>query len=31
VGYPSAGKLAISANGVLYIKGDSKIVAINLK
>jgi hypothetical protein len=29
--YQAAGKLALSANGILYIKGTSKIVAINLK
>jgi hypothetical protein len=29
--YQAAGKLAMSANGILYIKGASKIVAINLK
>ncbi|TFW32031.1 outer membrane protein assembly factor BamB family protein [Massilia horti] len=29
--YQAAGKLALSANGILYIKGPSKIVAINLK
>jgi hypothetical protein len=29
--YPASGKLAMSANGILYIKGNSKIVAINLK
>jgi outer membrane protein assembly factor BamB len=29
--YPFAGKLAMSANGVLYINGRSSIVAVNLK
>lgn len=29
--YPASGRLAISANGVLYIKGVSTIVAVNLK
>lgn len=29
--YPASGRLAISANGVLYIKGVSSIVAVNLK
>ncbi|WP_158301414.1 outer membrane protein assembly factor BamB family protein [Janthinobacterium sp. BJB426] len=29
--YNASGKLAISANGILYIKGDIAIVAINLK
>jgi hypothetical protein len=29
--YPAAGKLALSANGILYIKAPSKIVAINLR
>lgn len=30
-GYKASGKLALSANGILYIKGESTIVAINLK
>ncbi|UQV46372.1 PQQ-binding-like beta-propeller repeat protein [Janthinobacterium lividum] len=29
--YKASGKLAMSANGILYIKGDTTIVAINLK
>lgn len=29
--YKASGKLAISANGVLYIKGDTTIMAINLR
>lgn len=29
--YKAAGRLALSANGILYVKGKSRIVAINLK